>query len=128
MSHQCIIIMVDHEVLDRLFETARSAIGAKRALSFTMTMASTALPANTKGWLLLDDLDVSEDQSYPIIEFELGPTILRLKDEAVRPRSPRREPYRSSEESASFNVRFDEVQTEIRSDQLQFTGQQYPAR
>jgi hypothetical protein len=51
-----ITIMVDHEVLDRLFETAQSAIDAGRVLSFKLTLAL-ALPA--KIFIVADDLDVS---------------------------------------------------------------------
>jgi hypothetical protein len=115
-----ITITVDHEVLDRLFETARSAIEANRALSFQLTMASTALPAKHDLWfLLLDDLDVSEDQWYPITQFELNPTIARLRDATdVRPRKP----DESSRDRARFNVQLDEVRAGMYSDRLRFSS------
>ncbi|MCP1768649.1 hypothetical protein [Bradyrhizobium japonicum] len=58
-----IAVMVDHDVLDRLFETARSTIEANRVLGLSLTVASTALPIKSLGFIILDDLDVSQDQA-----------------------------------------------------------------
>jgi len=113
-----ITIRVDHEVLDRLFETAQCAMDASRVLSFKLALAL-ALPA--KIFIVPDDLDVSEDRWYPVTEFELNPTVIRLRDgNDFRPRAPT--PNLSSLDRARLNVRLDEVRAELHSDRLRFSS------
>jgi hypothetical protein len=110
-------IGVGHEVLDRLFETASRAIEDNRVLSFTLTMTSATPPA--KRWISPDDLDVSEDHSYPVTDFELTPTVIRLSDPTdPRPQNPGRS---SSPDITQLNVRLNEVRAEMHSDRLRYS-------
>jgi len=114
-----VVIAVDHDTLDRVWGAANGTFADRRALALNVVICSSTFPDYSDrrvGGGICDDLDVSEDQIYPVKNFYLKPTNIRLPERAeVRPRI---HPL-SSKDHVSFGLIVDKVEITM-DERLQF--------